>query len=368
MKRSTVEDNTILLATVGSHAYGLTLPTSDRDIKGVCIAPRDYYYGLKKFYQKDGGWNDPHDPPSGKFPVLEGVQDCTIYELRKFLELAANNNPTILEMLWLKHYEYLSPIGEAMVQHRSLFISKKAKHTYSGYSHAQLHKVELHRRWLLDPPTSKPEAKDYGIGEGHLPLTKSQMGAFLEYVVCLTRDSIEFLEPSQELRKLLLEDIDLTAIIKQKPLPEDAIQYVQQVTGASNEYMQLLQQTHAYRKALSEWESYQQWKKNRNPERAALEAKCGFDGKHCAHSVRLLRQGLEILTTGQLVVDRRDAGDADELLAIRKGDYSYAQVIAITDDLFAQVEMAYKDSTLQHSVDMEQVHELCCQWIASRLV
>ncbi len=363
MRRRTVEEHTILLATVGSYAYGLNLPTSDIDIKGVCVAPIDYYYGVKEFYQKDGGWDNPHDPPSGLFPILGGVEDCTIYELRKFIHLAANNNPSIMEMLWLKQYEYLEPtVGRELVNHRTAFLSKKVKHTYSGYGYAQLKKVHTHRRWLLNPPHTKPQAKDFGIDDPHLPLTKSEMGAFLEYILVLTRDSIEFMEPTQQLRKLLLEDIDLTAIVKQKPLGEDVIPYVQEMTRGSKDFIQLLQQSQAYRKAMSKWDAYQQWKKGRNPERAALEAKCGYDGKHAAHSVRLLRQGLECLHNKELIVDRRDIGDVEELLAIRKGDYSYEAVIEITDALFVLLEEAYDTSTLPHNVDRELIHDLCSRW------
>jgi hypothetical protein len=127
--------------------------------------------------------------------------------------------------------------------------------------------------------------------------------------------------------------------------------------------MQLLQKSQAYANAIKHWDSYQQWKRGRNPERAALEAKCGYDSKHAAHCVRLLRQGLEILHTAELVVDRRDAGDVHELLAIRHGDRTYDEVLAITDSLFTQLDEAYASSSLPHTVDRELVHGLCCQWV-----
>jgi hypothetical protein len=84
--------------------------------------------------------------------------------------------------------------------------------------------------------------------------------------------------------------------------------------------------------------------------------------KHAAHSVRLLRQGLECLQHQELLVDRRDAGDAEELFAIRKGDYTYEAVIQITDALFLLLEEAYGASTLPHTVDRELVHDLCSRW------
>lgn len=363
LKRAIVEHSTILLAKVGSHAYGTNTPDSDLDIKGVCIAPLDYYLGFKAFEQKDDGWADPNDPPSGKFPILDGTKDCCIYELRKFIKLAGNNNPTLLELLWLKDYEYLSPIGKNITMHRKEFLSKKVKQAYAGYSYAQLRKIETHRRWLLDPPTRKPEASDFGIDEDHRPLTKEQMGAFLEFLYMLVRDNIEFMEPVNEFRKLLQEDIDFKGIIKQKPIPLEAIAQVQKLTRASNEYMRLLQASQSYRKALDEWNSYQQWKKNRNPARAQLEAKTGYDSKHAMHSIRLLRQGLECLTYGYLIVDRREAGDAQELLAIRQGEYSYEKVMAITQVLFNSLDEAYTTSNLPHAVDTEMLNELCNKWV-----
>ena len=47
MDRKTVESGLILLALTGSQAYGTATPTSDRDYKGVFIAPKDYYLGFK---------------------------------------------------------------------------------------------------------------------------------------------------------------------------------------------------------------------------------------------------------------------------------------------------------------------------------
>jgi len=367
LKRAVVEQNTILLAKVGSHAYGTNTPQSDIDIKGVCIAPLEYYLGFKEFQQKDGGWVDTNDPPSGKFPILEGIKDCCIYDLKKFLQLAANNNPTLLEMLWLNEYEYLTPIGEELIAYKSHFLSTKIKHTYSGYSYAQLRKVETHRKWLLNPPTKKPEASDFGIDEGHKPLTKEQMGAFLEFLYMLVRDSIEFMEPAEALRKLLLEDIDFKGLIRQKPLPERVLPIAQEFTRSTNDFIRLLQCSQSYRKAMDEWKSYQEWKEKRNPERAKLEAKCGYDSKHMMHCIRLLKQGIECLKHGILIVDRREAGDAEELLAIRQGDYSYEQIKLIADNLFSEIEESYKRSTLPRSVDTELLNRLCCKWIKEYL-
>jgi len=67
------------------------------------------------------------------------------------------------------------------------------------------------------------------------------------------------------------------------------------------------------------------------------------------------------------VVDRRDAGDAPQLLAIRNGEYTYEQVIEITDALFLEVDEAYKLSTLPHGVHQEHIDILCTQWVRDSL-
>ena len=69
------------------------------------------------------------------------------------------------------------------------------------------------------------------------------------------------------------------------------------------------------------------WLQQRNAERAALESAHGYDTKHGAHLVRLLRMGREILETGHVHVWRGDR-DADELKAIRAGEWSYERMVS----------------------------------------
>jgi predicted nucleotidyltransferase len=74
-------------------------------------------------------------------------------------------------------------------------------------------------------------------------------------------------------------------------------------------------------------------------ERKALFAKHGYDIKNAAHCVRLLRMGLELLETGELHVDRTRI-DADELNAIKRGEYSLERIHRIAADGFRRMEAA----------------------------
>jgi hypothetical protein len=82
----------------------------------------------------------------------------------------------------------------------------------------------------------------------------------------------------------------------------------------------------SYRGAKREWEQFQGWKKNRNPKRAEMEVKHGYDGKHLMHTFRLLFQGEEILSKGALSV-RLSPEHGEECRAIRAGAFRYEELL-----------------------------------------
>jgi len=357
MKRIEVEKRAIFIGLSGSHGYGLNRPESDYDYRGVFIAPKRYYLGFDSIEQKDSGWDEP-----GIFPFIDNNQDTVIYELRKVLHLLAGTNPNVLELLWLTNYPFLSDVGQHLINHRDLFLSKKVKHTYSGYAFAQIKKMETHRKWLLNPPTKKPIPSDFGIvDETHL--IKDELNAFLEYLYILIRGKIEFLEESEELYKLLTADIDFKGVLKQYALSDDALEYTQNLTHSRKDFIRLLQKSQSYQIALREWKAYIAWQENRNPARAEMEKKSGYDLKHGMHCIRLLRSGLEILKNGRIIVDRRLAGDADDLKAILRGDYNYEQLMKMAEDLVKEMDVFYHQSSLPHRPDLEKINNLCMELV-----
>jgi uncharacterized protein len=358
MQRLEVEQRTILIGLAGSHGYGLSRPESDLDYRGVFIAGKKYYLGLDKVEQKDGGW----DTEPGIFDFLTGQKDTVIYELKKFVQLLAGANPNILELLWLKQYPIETEVGKYLIEHRQMFLSKRVKHTYSGYAFAQIKKIESHRKWLLDPPTEQPTPEKFGL-DIERPLSKEELNAFLEYLYALVRGKIEYLSESQELYQLLTGDIDYKGILKQHNLTDEVLEYTQTLTNSRNDFIKLLQKSQRYQNALREWNAYQSWQTNRNPTRAGMEKKSGFDLKHAMHCIRLLRSGLEILRSGEVFVDRREVGDADQLKAILHGDFTYEQVTAIANGLVTDLDLAYDLSKLPRHPNLAAINNLCIELI-----
>lgn len=357
MQRIEVEQRAIFIGLAGSHAYGLNKPTSDYDYRGVFIAPKKYYLGFDRIEQKDDGWDE-----EGIFPFLDGNKDTVIYELKKVIQLLAAANPNILELLWLNEYPVLTHVGQHLINCRQIFLSKKVKHTYSGYAFAQIKKMETHRKWLLNPPQRKPLPIDFSI-ENEAPLTKDELNAFLEYLYNLVRGRIEFLESAEQLYHLLTADIDFKGLLKQHPLPDETLEYTQNLTNSRSDFIRLLQKSQKYQVALREWNAYLSWQQNRNPARAAMERQSGFDLKHGMHCIRLLRSGIEILREGRVIVNRKNAGDADYLKAILKGEYSYEQVMKMANDLVAEMDVFYQQSSLPPSPDLNQINELCIELV-----
>jgi predicted nucleotidyltransferase len=91
--------------------------------------------------------------------------------------------------------------------------------------------------------------------------------------------------------------------------------------------------------------------------RKVLVEQFGYDVKHAAHLIRLLRGACEFLETGEMRVDRSEI-DADELKAIKRGDWGRERVLREAEALFVRLEEAYQHSPLPDEPDETAAEEL----------
>jgi len=89
--------------------------------------------------------------------------------------------------------------------------------------------------------------------------------------------------------------------------------------------------------------------------RRALVEQHGYDTKNAAHLVRLLRQAIEFLSTGELLVERPDAS---ELIDIKRGLWPIEKVKAEAETLFAQARTALVNSPLPSKPDRAAISAL----------
>lgn len=350
-----LQQNTILLAKHGSHAYGLNTPTSDIDFKGIAIPPKSYFLGTDRFEQAE-------------FKDLELNAEAVVYELRKFCKLAAECNPNIIEVLWSdpEVYTILAPAGQKLVENRELFLSKKARYTFSGYAHAQLKRIKHHYGWIRYGENIKePTRKDFGLPERTLISADQRMAAMAAVQKKLDRWNLKALEDLEPATRIAIMN-GVTEVLTEMKIGSDETLWMSaaRYLGMDSNFIEILDYERRYISARKEWDSYQEWKKNRNPDRAALEEKYGYDSKHAMHLVRLVRMCGEILDTGKVIVKRPDR---DELLAIRNGAWSYEQLIEYAETEDKRMDEKYNASTLKHNVDLQKVNELCTSLVEKAL-
>lgn len=120
-------DNIILEGVTGSKAYGLDTKDSDTDIKGIYLLPTVEV--LSRGFNSEKNTKDHVDP------------DWVYHEVQKFISLAVQCNPTILELLFLDDYTQLNEWGQLLIDNRSLFLSNRIYKSYGGYALSQARKL-----------------------------------------------------------------------------------------------------------------------------------------------------------------------------------------------------------------------------------
>jgi len=377
-----LKERTIILTVAGSRAYGMHTATSDVDMKGVCIPTAPYFHGfMRRFEQADKSSHmTPFIPDltDEERAAVEATKiEGSVYDIRKFCLLASQANPNILDVLFCRDEEVriCTDLGERLRDARDLFVSAKAMHTFSGYANQQLKRIKTHRRWLMNPPSGKPTRAEYDLPESTL-IPKDQLGA-AEAAVRKRMDEweidygqledAEIIHIQMELATRMAE-IETALGIDPDTGEKDEAKWLAAARsiGLDDNFVDLMHREKRYKAALIEWQQYQHWVKTRNPERAALEKKHGFDTKHGAHLVRLLRMGSEILTTGQVHVWREDA---EELLAIRAGAWSYEKLIEWSENLDAEMRriFAAREYTIPKSPKSKEIDALCQELVEEAL-
>jgi hypothetical protein len=219
--------------------------------------------------------------------------DVVLYSLEKAVRLLLKSNPNIVGLLWLREDEYLHrhPDFELLHSRRDIFSSQAAAEAFAGYAADQLKRMEafdLERMAEYESLTETIGAKG-PVGEVIEADT-----AKLKHLAFAWRLDIEVLNRFRKLHR----------------------EHFSGYMGAK---------------------------------RKAMVRKYQYDVKNAAHLIRLLRMGSEFIQTGNLQVYRTT--DAEELMRIKRGEWTLDQVKQEAQRLFAGVEEARARSPLKDEPD-----------------
>lgn len=349
-----VQNSIILLGLAGSKSYGTDRPESDQDLKGVFIPPNSYNISPFKTIEQLG-WK----LKDGKYTcgahlsnIANAQEECTVFALKKFFALAADCNPNIVELLFVRSEDLLitSASGLLLRTHRTAFLSQKAAKTFVGYSQAQLHRIVQHKAYLMNPPDHAPTRQEFGLTE-LTRINPDQLNACRAFVRRNMNTMAPWLlEADNQHREAFWEGVvnllalrDGTSEFNNNldnwhEVEEQFAEEIAAKMSFDTDFMEHLRKEKKFSQAKNEYEKYHEWQKNRNVERAKTEVEWGYDVKHGMHLIRLLRMGHQVLTTGTMDVYR---SDRQELLDIRNGKWPYEKLVEestrLTDEIYVLI-------------------------------
>jgi hypothetical protein len=366
----------LFIAIRGSQAYGTQLPTSDIDYAGVYIQSQSDIYGTKY-----------------KEQINDDKNDTVFYELKRFLELVASNNPTIIELLNTPEdcILYKHPLYDMILEHKDEFLTKVCAKSFGGYGIQQIKKAkgqDKKQNWEKDKVTRKDLLdfcyviedeksipwKEWNssrgfeekfIGAVNIPNARDLYALFYDQEAYLCfGESIP--EEMRENAKRWRREADKSMGFGYKGLiksgegnnaAESNQLRLSSIPKGEKSIANIIYNKDGYTQHCKDYKSYQEWLDNRNEQRWIDVKSHGqkIDGKNMMHCRRLLEMAREIGEGKGVIVRRPNAAD---LIAIRKGEVDLESLIDHAESELKEIDEIFKNSNLPDSVDPSLIHNL----------
>jgi len=316
------EGHIIFECISGSRAYGLDTPTSDTDIRGVFILPKTDFYSLDYIGQ-----------------INNETNDIVYYELRKFIELCAKNNPNILELLNIPEECVLYKDELFDKIKLEYFLSKQCEKSFANYAFTQIKKARGLEKKIVNP-------------------VEKERKSVLDFCfVYENGKSIPF-KKFVELRNIKQEDCGIANISHGLIRNEKANQLaLSSIPKGEEPIGMIFFNKDGYSSYCKKYKEYWNWVEKRNEERYKTTVSHGknYDSKNMMHTFRLLHMAKEIAVENTLYVKR---DDRKFLLEIKNGSYEYDELVLWAEDLKNRLEALYKKSSLPITVNLNVINEL----------
>lgn len=300
----------LLLGLGGSYAYGTNTENSDIDFRGITLNLPSDLLGLTEFEQ----YEDRHT-------------DTVIYSFNKMVKLLLECNPNTCEILGLEEDQYLilNPLGRELLEHKRMFLSKRAAKSFGGYAGAQLRRLQnaIARDSM---PQREREQHIFNSVKNALEDFQRRYDSFVKGSIHLYIDKSDNPELETEIfvdanyRRLPLRDYEnMWAVMHNVVRDYDKI-----------------------------------GKRNKKKDDNHLN-------KHAMHLIRLFMMAIDILERGEIRTRRR--AEQELLLKIRRGEFQQEdktfspEFYEILADYERRLEQAARESVLPDQPDLEKVEE-----------
>ena len=329
----------IFRGIVGSRAYGTQNANSDTDVRGVFVVPASEYVRLAS-------------PPR---QVSDPRNDRTYYSLLRFCELMTEANPTTLEMLFLPEDCILkaTPAYALLCANREMFVTQKAVESHLGYAMSQIRKAKGANKRVWNPwPEEPPSAEDYCLvladAKGR---PESVRGAGIDLSTC----RMSRLGGCSASGVFALYDCGAPTggVFHGGMLIESA----EPELATARRIGVLVYNEQAFNSAKRQHREYWEWRRNRNESRwvAQERGEMDYDAKNMMHLMRLLMSAENIVRCGAPLV-RFDGARLETLLSIRRGEWTFADIMALVEEKKSVIESQKK--TLPVECDRAEVDAL----------
>lgn len=144
---------------MGSIAYGVSNDSSDMDIYGFSIPPKEVIFpslrgeilGFDDYEITFSQFQKHHINDPSALGGKGRVYDMTIYSIVKYFRLLMDNNPNIIDSLYVPDncVLYSTSIADHIRANRKMFLHKGCWTKFKGYAYGQMHKIR----------TKQPEGK-----------------------------------------------------------------------------------------------------------------------------------------------------------------------------------------------------------------
>ena len=307
------ERNKILEFRIGSHLYGTNTPTSDEDFAGIFMPDENMVFGFERTEEVDLSVKSKREDGKNDKDAI----DIKYYEFRKFVKLAMDNNPNIIEMMFVpeSNIVFSSEYGKQLLNYAHLFPHAGLKQKFLGYAFSQKHKMVI-------------RTESYHALEN----AKEWLNEYIKTV--------------EDGKILLVQLLD-------KCLPFFTVK------GDNIKCGDLNFQRHFMLKKIKKMIDE---RLSKATNRKDLLTTYGYDTKFASHLVRLMLEGIELLKTGELHFPLKEC---NLILDIKNGKYKMTDVLKMAEDYEKQIEDVYITTQLPKYPRYNEIQDLVKSMIKS---